>query len=918
MFSACLLALLLSACHGSGADISSQLEDVRADSMLSVELYPEDPPEGNALPLAGSRSLPPQAYADDHIVVFFRNDLTAAELATAGIGIELPIPVRRNPQLRNDQACELLAEVIGRELAIDTGSQVYSGRTRMVEYRLAPGQAPDSVLAEMTMKYGDFIMDAAASQLVLPAFAPDDPDFSNSGKSGGPQWYLHAMDFDDAWEHTLGDNSVLLAVLDSGCNLQHEELSGQVIDPASEFPEIEADIANGNASIEDSYGHGTAVCGILAAATDNGRTLAGAAPGCGVVPIKTTNDWLDFTIGRYIEGGYLAQQIEADILVQSFTIWEANPAVHNMLLDLRDSGMLLLGAAGNDGDADDNWPAAWPEVISVGSTEIGDTRSSFSNFASSVELAAPGRDIRICGHQFNSGALAYLTEQGTSLSTPLVAAAAALLWSEQPGLDAPRVRELLALTGRPATGFPHSVPVVDAGALLDLQPGLNLPTLPGMIATGDLAFSAGVLLEPHSASLLLDGMELQTLGNAPWDFSVPTAGKLFSAALLSLRSEFAGEQNLSETQILIDNTSGVYPLQDDAELPGGQLAYFDAGQAQQQVRLSIENQFLPDWTEQSVKQFGQGRWQRSDLDAATGEYCWYCGDLATQEYDRDDFDCLVTARIDLSSASLPVLRFTQRFNVQDDGFGYDRLSVLASADNGASWELLTGEGHPGWFSGYQSSWETVEIPLDSFTGESLHICFSLQSDSLLAGEQAGQPEGWWLDDIYVGEAGGGQAEFNLLSPDASTVYGRVNGQQSIAILLSDISNVASMHYQLDCRPFGRNDGEDIVVNSTSPAGINLILNSIERPNQTAWLSLAAYDSLGLAGRSRLLPVLIFNLPGDVNADGLVDAADEQLLRQHMLLDADDPGWQPFLDADLDGRVTELDLAAIAYHWTAGN
>ncbi|MCB1216044.1 S8 family serine peptidase [bacterium] len=820
--------------------------------------------------------------------------------------------------MRNDRNCELLAAEIALRLNLQRGSEVYLGSTRIAEFRLGAGQDMQAVLQSIRSEFGEFILSAKQSTLAIPAFEPDDPDYLASGSFGGPQWYLHSMNFDEAWDVSLGEASVMVAVVDSGCNLQHEELAGQVLDPAAAFPEIEADLVNGDASIEDAHGHGTAVCGLLAAATDNGRTLAGAAPGIGVLPIKVTNDWLDFSIGKYLEAGYLAQQLGAGILLQSFTIYGDDQVVHGMLQDLQESGMLLIAAAGNDADGNPNWPAAWPEVLSVGAVDSLGQRSGFSNHSPSVELAAPGEQIRICGHQFNSGSLAYPTQQGTSLAAPLVAAAAGLLWSSRPELESGRVRELLALTGRSSTGFEHAVPVVDAGALLSLSPGLRLPELPGMVLSGSQPLEAAVLLEPDSAELLLGGTLVDSLDTAPWQFTLDTSSSLFSARSLELRSH-AGSASFTDSRlVLVDNTPGSYPLSDGAEQAAGSLLYFDAALASQQLRLALENQFLPDWTEQSVRQYGAGRWQRTDLDSASGSQSWYCGELDSLEYDRDEFDCLVTARIDLSTATSPVLRFSQHYNVQDDDFGYDRLSVLASTDNGASWTLLAGDGHPGWFSGYQAEWKSVEIPLDAYIGEQLHICFSLQSDSLLAGEQAGQPEGWWLDEIYVGEAVSGTAQFSLASPLAGSVFGAVNGSNVVAVHPQDVQDVASFRYELDYIPLGADRGEDLRLDSANLAGVNIQISSLTRPNQQFWLHVTALDADDKAGQSLLVPLYLFNRPGDVNADWQVDGADELLLRQSIGLTAADSGWLPWMDWDQDGIVSERDLAPVGYYWEGGS
>ena len=919
-----VLSISLTGCQGSANGITSQAESgwqTSAAPAASENEYDNviDGDEAQAIPLAGSRDLPPEAYSRDSITVFFRNDIALTELQEAGIAIQPgPATLAANALLRNDPACEYLAQDIAVQLGLMLTNQVYMGRTRMAAFRIPAGIDIPRLLDELRSSYAEFIVDAAASQLGRACFAPDDPDYLMSSEIGGPLWGLHTMDFGRAWELGTGDVQIMICTLDSGVNMQHEELLGRLIDPAVSFPEVTADIVHHDTSIEDNHGHGTAMAGLVSAAFDNGRSVVGGAPGCSQLPIKITDDYSsDFTIANVIEGGYLARQLGVDILSMSFTIWEASPAVQAMLQDLDDAGMLLLAAAGNDGTESDNYPAGFPEVISVASTDIGDGRSSFSNDGPGVELAAPGRDLRICGNQFNSGALAYSIQFGTSLSTPLVAAAAGLQWSAHPELTTAELRSQLALSGAPSSGFGHVVPRVDIGALLNAYSGaLLLPTLTGMIVTGEISLTAQQLEVPQSTRLLLGDEVLAERTEAPWQFAGPSDSRLIGAVPLTLESGSALQPYSDSALIFVDNTAGTYPLLDGAEIENGLLSYYDAGLAQRSVRLALENQFAPDWTEQSVREEGHGKWQRIADDSSGSSKSWYCGMPDSMEYDSSEFDCLLTARIDLMNTSDPVLRFRQHFNVQDSEFGYDRASVLASTDNGASWELLRlVDDSPAWFSGFQPDWRPVELPLADYAGQVLHICFCLQSDSAISGEQTGQPSGWWLDDIYLGNSDqSGMADFDMEEPLPYSLYGTVNGLELIDIKLAESANLLGTRISLDCRPFGVDNGEDLEQAGLGSVPATINIAELLRPNQTAWLLVGGTNSDGIPGRSYLLPLYIFNQPGDVNADMMVDERDALLIRDSVGIGASDPAWRPFLDADLDGQVTELDLSAVGYHW----
>ena len=99
---------------------------------------------------------------------------------------------------------------------------------------------------------------------------------------------------------------------------------------------------------------------------------------------------------------------------------------------------MLVAAAGNDGDATVNYPAAYAEVVSVAATDNKDARASFSNANADVEVAAPGVDIL---SSYNDGG--YTTLSGTSMATPHASGATAIIWDRNPGATASTIRSKL-------------------------------------------------------------------------------------------------------------------------------------------------------------------------------------------------------------------------------------------------------------------------------------------------------------------------------------------------------------------------------------------------------------------------------------------------------------------------------------------
>jgi thermitase len=100
-------------------------------------------------------------------------------------------------------------------------------------------------------------------------------------------------------------------------------------------------------------------------------------------------------------------------------------------------GSLLVAAAGNDGDSTLNYPAAYPEVVSVAATDSNDARASFSNANSDVEVAAPGVNVL---SSYNSSDTSYTTLSGTSMATPHASGVAAIIWDKYPTAAASTIR----------------------------------------------------------------------------------------------------------------------------------------------------------------------------------------------------------------------------------------------------------------------------------------------------------------------------------------------------------------------------------------------------------------------------------------------------------------------------------------------
>ncbi|MCB9897185.1 MAG: S8 family serine peptidase [Planctomycetes bacterium] len=281
--------------------------------------------------------------------------------------------------------------------------------------------------------YGKFpeVLSVEPDVLHHPLGTPDDTKW-------GQQWGLPRVDAEAAWDLSHGDPSCVVAIIDSGCKTDHPDLDGHYAFGWDTYAD--------DAIPEDTDGHGTHCAGIAAAETDNGLGVAGASWGCRFAAYRAGNG--SFPTSALVSAIDRAVADGCQVLSMSWGSSYNSSAIRHALQDARDAGCVLVAAAGNDNSTTPFYPAGNAFVIAVASSAPNDTRSSFSNYGSWVDVAAPGQSIY---STWNNGGYTYLS--GTSMACPLVAGMATLLYSELGGVrsveNAAAVREALESTAEP-------------------------------------------------------------------------------------------------------------------------------------------------------------------------------------------------------------------------------------------------------------------------------------------------------------------------------------------------------------------------------------------------------------------------------------------------------------------------------------
>jgi len=279
-------------------------------------------------------------------------------------------------------------------------------------------------------------------------YIPNDPYYKY-------QWHLDMIGMSKAWDFPPG-KEVIVAVIDTGIAFEKYGSSFAVEDLGeSQFVKPYNFVA-GNTHANDDHGHGTHVAGTIAQLTNNGVGVAGVAPFVKLMPLKVLNSQGYGTYGAIAAAIRYAADNGASVINMSLGGPFPSFVLHKAIQYAKEKGVVIVCAAGNSGRSGLSYPAAYSECISVSAVRYDRTLSWYSSYGKGLTIAAPGGDMNVDqnGDGLMDGVLqntlnpqdpskqGYFLFQGTSMATPHVAAAAALLKAQ--GIEDPnKVQEYL-------------------------------------------------------------------------------------------------------------------------------------------------------------------------------------------------------------------------------------------------------------------------------------------------------------------------------------------------------------------------------------------------------------------------------------------------------------------------------------------
>ena len=398
-----------------------------------------------------------------------------------------------------------IAEKIGAKLRITSNGS-------FATLTLTDGRTIRDVYADDAYKQylRAFSADYHSSVSELEEKLPVMPTVGNASEMGD---HLGYMGIAGLWSSNTG-NGITVAVIDTGIDTDNAEFTGRISEYSynATFDKIVKDytLENGEydwSLVEDEHGHGTAVTGALAAAND-GSGVVGVAPSVTVIVIKAECD----ENGRFertsdlVFGLYYAIERDVSVVNMSFGTYSlTNPFAAATKLAY-DSDVLCVAAAGNEGTASLSWPAADEYVIGVGAlSEDSWALASYSNYGDNVDICAPGAVYT------TSLGGEYKTETGTSLSSPLVAGALALLSYKDKYITFDKAYTLLTASsydlGELGEDWYFGFGAIDTYALVSETRG----TITYDMMTDELEDESGIFIVNHTLQRMLEPRRLYSV-----------------------------------------------------------------------------------------------------------------------------------------------------------------------------------------------------------------------------------------------------------------------------------------------------------------------------------------------------------------------------------------------------------------------
>ncbi len=399
------------------------------------------------------------------ISLFFLHTIKTVKVAALAIFVVLAVLI-----ITSGEAFVLTSkEAVSKSILVQ-----YQSKDSIKVIKVADDKSYTSVLQEYNQD--PEVEFAEPNYLYRASVIPSDTHFDK-------QWYLKKIKADKAWDINRESPSVVIAIIDSGIQANHIDLSSNIWNNSKEIPRNNKD-DDGNGFVDDYRGwnfvdnnsnpspnfsgehfgsgilHGTLIAGVAAAVGNNGSGVAGVTWNVSIMPLKVLNDKGEGRTSQVVRAIDYAIDNGADIINLSFVGLNYSQALQEAIDRANAKGIMVVAAAGNekdqgggyDLDSNPMYPVCHDGVIGVGATDTLDQKTSFSSYGlKCVDISAPGESIfglsvynpkeKINNISLNKHYDGYWS--GTSMAAPMISGTLALIENSNPSLSQNQVKDIL-------------------------------------------------------------------------------------------------------------------------------------------------------------------------------------------------------------------------------------------------------------------------------------------------------------------------------------------------------------------------------------------------------------------------------------------------------------------------------------------
>jgi len=352
---------------------------------------------------------------------------------------------------------------------------IYFDNTTLRLQLLVPEEEREQLKKDLKSKMPDFKLLIWDEYLFKAEVKPSDPGFKDYSKN----WHHERVKVYSAWELSMGDKDLVIAVIDDGFDLSHPELSKNIVKPKN--------LTNPKGSVNiGKTGHGTHVAAIALGLANNGFGSSGIAPNCKFMPLQVADKNGIMSSSAIIDAVLYAINNDADVINMSLgkmmmpqvanypeakqeeMAARMNPDEeefwNQLFLMASDRGVSVVLAGGNQNIIIGLDPMQrTPYTINVSAIDKNNNKASFSNYGRRSSLSAPGVQIYSAMPGAKIGPM-----DGTSMAAPVVSGAVALMKSVNPSFTNKEILEILQNTGIPITSPKQMGNLIQLDAALDI------------------------------------------------------------------------------------------------------------------------------------------------------------------------------------------------------------------------------------------------------------------------------------------------------------------------------------------------------------------------------------------------------------------------------------------------------------------